>query len=455
MVSRRDEGSTMVAVVLVMFVAVVVGVSSLQMAMHANDATGIDRERVQAVQAAEAGVNHAINRLQANPACDTSVSSPQELNAGSDTLSAYQVRIDAEAGTACDTLARVIRAWGYAPATSTDTLRHLEVQVELIPQDGFRFTLFASGPNGIVTVKNTGTVHGDVYAENLDQTQNNINADSVITPGSIETDDNAIYTGVLWAGGNVILRQNGQVGGSILAAGTSAAGNVTLENGVVISKDVKARGTVSLPTTYTIHGGVTQNDPNVPPPPELSKPTFTWDPNNYSPAPNIYASAADLTAALEANRNALAGTFYVNAPSSTVFLPSHATITGPLTIVTTGKLDVGRTMSASGGPLPWQVVLVAEQTGNAAINVDQPATFSAGLEVLMFTKGEVNLKNQVTMTGAIYADSIQIKNGGEINEAPTLATSPPAGFDFTLSSANRFEVKPTLWREVAPGLPPP
>jgi hypothetical protein len=33
-------------------------------------------------------------------------------------------------------------------------------------------------------------------------------------------------------------------------------------------------------------------------------------------------------------------------------------------------------------------------------------------------------------------------------------TNPPAGFDFTNSSASNYLVVPTLWREVKPGTPP-
>jgi hypothetical protein len=59
------------------------------------------------------------------------------------------------------------------------------------------------------------------------------------------------------------------------------------------------------------------------------------------------------------------------------------------------------------------------------------------------------------MTGAIYADSITLKNSATVSQSQSLADNPPAGFDFTLSSAAQFIVKPVLWREVAPGNPPP
>lgn len=446
---RPERGSTLIAVVLVLFVAIVVGTTTLQVARHANDATTVDRERVQAVQAAEAGVNQALDRLELNGACDPGASASQELRDGSEVVSTYRVRIDPEAGTSCDTLKRVIEAWGYASTGGARAMRHLEVQVQLLPQEGFQFTLFASGSKGIVAVKNTGTIDGDIYAESLDQTQNNVNADKVITPGSIETKDNAVYSGVLWAGGNVTLGQNASVGGSVLAAGSTDAGNVVLENGAHVAHDVRAAGSVNLPTGYTIEGSVSEGNPNIPPPPVLEKPAFSWDGANYSPAPNVYSTAAELEVALEANKDDLQGTYYTNDPNTYVTLPKHAKVTGPLTIVTTGKVDLGRTMTAVGGP--WQVVIVAQQTGTAAIDVAQPATFDSGLDVLLYTKGDVNLKNQITMRGSVYADAIQLKNKVTIERSGSLADSPPPGFDFSQSSAARFTVVPTLWREVVPG----
>lgn len=448
----REDGSSMVAVVLVMLVLVVIGATSVQVALHSNDATTVDRQRVQAVQAAEAGIHTAINRLQVNPACDSAVSAPEDITDGADVLARYQVRVDPEASMPCTTANRVIRAWGYSPVSSERSVRQLEVSVQLVPQDGFQFTLFAAGTQGIVVVKNTGTVNGDIYAENLDQTQNNINADKVLSPGSIDTKNNAVYSGTLWAGGNVTLRQNGQVGGSIIAAGSSAAGDVTLENNVVIAKDVKAKGSINLPTTYTIGGSSSQNNPNIPPPPVLDKPTFTWNPVNYTPAPQIFSTAAAMTAALEANKNALGGTYYLNAPSSTVSMPRNATVTGPLNVITTGKVEMGRSLTASGGT--WPVAIVTLNNGTAAINVDQPFTAGAGIELLLFSNGEVDLKNQVSMAGAIYADKIAIKNSVVVGRSAVLAHSPPPGFDFSQASAAQFLVVPTLWREVSPGTLP-
>lgn len=448
---RREDGATLIAVVLVLFVMIVIGTTTLRVATHANDATTVDRERVQAVQAAEAGIHTGISRLQRNAACDSSATSPVELVDGDEVVGSYQVRIDPEDGTSCDTERRVIHAWGFGATGGERSMRHLEVQVDLIPQDGFQFTLFASGPDGLVVANNNARIDGDVYAENMSQTHNNLDAQKVISPGSIHTKDNAVYSSTLWAGGDVTVGQNAKIGASVLATGSSANGDVTLENGAEIAKDIKAAGTVNLPTNYSVGGSITENHPNLPPPPQLDKPDFTWDPNNYS-SPQTFSTASELSDALEANKDDLHGTYYTDDPGATVKMPKHATVTGPLTVVTTGKVDAGRSMKASGGP--WQVVVVAEDGGTGAIGVEKPASFDSALDVLLYTEGEVDLKNQTTMRGAIYADEIKLKNKVTVNRSESLAKDPPVGFDFTQSSARKFLVAPVIWREIVPGDPP-
>lgn len=465
---RREDGSSFVAVVLVMFIVLVLGATSVQLAQHNNDASAMNRERFQAVESAEAGVADAMRRIEAGQVtCDgnavPALASPaDELKDAGRVVGTYRTQITPEAGDpTCSSRKRIIKSWGYAPTGANRSFRHLEVQVDVVPQAGFPFTLFAEGTNGIVIVKNTGTIGGSIYAESLDQTQNNIDSESVITPGSIDTKNGAVYSGTLWAGGNVTLREGGRVGKSIIASGTTSPlpGNVVLENGVVVAQDVKAKGSISLPTTYTIGGAVSPNNPNLPAPPNLVKPTYTG-PGTCTAPTCSQGTASSITTLLQGARNNLSGTFYsTSTGSSTVVMPRDVTVTGNLTIVSEGKVDMGKTMTASGGP--YQVVIVSKCTGcNAtdlgdAIEITSPGLTSApSLDLLLWTTGTVDIKNSLSMKGAVYADKIEIKNSATVTRSDSLMLNPPVGFDFNLSSASQFAVVPTLWREVVPAPPP-
>ena len=454
----------MVAVVMLMLVVAALGVGVIQVAQHSNDATTVDRERLQSVQAAEAGVNDAIRRIEGGASCDAAVSGFSSLNDRGRLVGRFRTRIDPEGGTTCgQTPRRVIHSWGYASTgkgpsggEGTRALRHLEVTVELVPTAGFPFTLFAEGNSGTIFIKNNGTIDGDVYSEVLDQTKNNLAAHNVVSPGTIVTKNNVSYAGTLWAGGNVVIGEDGNIGGSILASGTapSSAGDITLDNGVVVGGDVIAKGNVAE-STAVVNGSISENNPNVPPPPVLTKPTFVWDPNNYSPVPTTgngrIGSSAAITSTLTSSKSNLQGAYYSN-DGGTITFPAGATVTGPLTVVSTGKLVVSGTLHVSGGP--HQVVFVAMSPSTDAISTGSSFTAPTALDILFYTAGGFDLKNNVSFKGSIYADKIDLKNSFTILKSTSLATAPPAGFTFVYGTTPEYSAVPTLWREIVPGLPP-
>jgi hypothetical protein len=450
---RDEEGSTLAAILMVLMAVMAIGVSSVQVAQHSNDVTSVDRERLQTVQAAEGGVNDAIRRIERGAGCDAAVSSFVDLQDGDQVVGRFRTRIDPEEGTTCNqTPRRVIHSWGYAPTGGTRALRHLQVSVDLIPHAGFAFTMFAEGNDGSIDIKNTGTITGDAYAELLDQSQNNLNGHNVISPGSVLTQNDAVYSGSIWSGGDVVIGENGRIGKSITATGTSPGtqGNISLDNNVEVGGDVLAKGTVTTGNGVVVNGSTVQGNQTLPQPPSLTKPAFVWDPANYSPAPTT-GTAAAITTAINTSRNNLQGTYYATG-GGTVSLPNNVRVSGPLTIVSTGKIDLGRSMSAIGGP--HQVVLVAEST--AADSIDFASTFSSApaLHVLLYTHGTVDGRNLMNFTGSIYGNAIDVKNSFFIQKSDWLRTNPPAGFTWDLTSAATFTAVPTLWRETVPGDPP-
>jgi hypothetical protein len=136
-----------------------------------------------------------------------------------------------------------------------------------------------------------------------------------------------------------------------------------------------------------------------------------------------------------------------------VALPDNVTVTGPLTIISEGKVDLGKSMSVSGGP--FQVVIVALSNSSDGIDFAKNNFIAAsGLHVLLYTLGGVDGRNNATFTGSIYANSIDQKNSFIINQSDLLITNPPVGFTWDFASSSQFAVVPTLWREVVPGPPP-
>lgn len=440
----------MAAVMMVMMAVTVMSTASVQLAQHSNDVSSVDRERTQSVSAAEAGVTAAIGRIEAGASCDVTATAFADLYDGSKVVGRYRNRIDPEAATTCgQTPRRMIHSWGYAPTGGTRALRHLEVTVELVPNTGFPFTLFAEGTNGTIYVKNDGTIDGDVYSELLDQTKNNVSADDIITPGSVLTQNNATYTGTIWAGNSVTVGQNSNIGQSIIAAGSTGDGNITLGDNARVGGDVLRKGTLTLGSGIVISGSTPPASSNLTPPPVLTKPTFNASDISY----DYVGTAAQITTFLNTNKNNLQGQYRATDDGGVLSFPDNASVTGPLTVVSKGRVVTGKTMSTSNGP--HVVLIVAESTAANAIDVSKSLTVSSGLHTLLFSLGGVDLKNSVSMTGSIYADMIDVKNTFTINSSDILMNTAPIGFHWSFGSSASYSAVPTLWREIVPGEPPP
>ncbi len=460
---RRDDGIAMVTVLMLMMALTGIALGSIQVAQHSNDVTSVDRERLQTVESAEAGVSAAMRRMEVAPSIasvctgvlDASRTDLRDNN--NELIGQYQVKISPDASVPVDPFSCVIDSWGFAPTGGDRALRHLEVQVKLVPRAGFPFTLFAEGTTGTIFVKNTGTVGGDIYAETLDQSKNNVFARDVITTGAITTKNNAVYAGSIWAAGNVTLNSNTTVGGSITASGSNGAGDVSLASGSVVDGDVLAKGAIT--NNGTINGSSSPNNPNLPAPPNLVKPTFNE--NAITPYTSDNSGNASITnAALDAAKSDLSGKYRYTG-TGTITIPDNVTVNGNLTIVSRGSIDLGQTMSLGTNCLPPNapcvvaIVALGQASGyeSDAIEVPKAFTGGSGLHILMYTLEGFDVKNAMSFTGSIYADSIDAKNTFTINGSDVLKADGPDGFTWDFSSSNSFAIVPTLWREVPHGTP--
>jgi hypothetical protein len=273
-----------------------------------------------------------------------------------------------------------------------------------------------------------------------------------VTPGSIVSKNNASYSATLWAGGDVTMGSNSNIGGSVIASGNAVGtnGTILLGNGSVVGADAIAKSTVTLGNGAVVHGTVSQNNANAPAPPILHKPIFTWNPANYTPAPTD-STAALITTSLAGSASTLHGTYHSSDAGGTVTIPS-GTVTGPLTIVSSGKVILPNSLSVSGGP--FQVVIIAQSSATDAISQVSAFNAAGNLDVLLFTVGGINQNNAMNFKGALYADQIDAKNTFTITKSVSLATTGPAGFAFDASSASVYIPYQGPWREIVPGTPP-
>lgn len=501
---RRDErGQVLVAGVAISFVVLVLIVALLGVAVHTDNATVNDRSRAQGVQSAEAAVAVVIDALTRQVCVpDIGMTTPVSMSVGGKVVGQYRVmvRLPQEAGSTSPALwnpnqtaspgctstppasgDRVITAWGYGPNASSfrKVLRKLEVNVRVAPLTGFRFVCFAGGPSpaGVLTVKNNMTVTGNCYARTVSATYNNlVDNGTLMSPGTITTKNNTTYQGNLWAGGAVTLGNNSTVTGYV----TSSASSVHLNQNATVLGNVTAGTTLTLDTNAVVHGvrcPATTGAPGCPTnaPPTLAMPALRCAATDVGCWTSLYPgmvskTSAEMTTFLALNRSSLSGSYYIT-DTGTVDFTGGGTITGPLTIVTRGKVQLSRDLTTplpsiappactpAGGPRSCIVSIVSTSGASDAIRIYAPR-FTANtstLSVLLYATGTIQVDggaNPTSFLGAVYGGDLSIdSNGMTLTQSQDLIDFAPPFVDWTVGSAPGFTVEPIAWREAVPAPP--
>lgn len=438
--ARRDDerGMTIVLSVMVCFAVFSLGAVWVGIGMHQLNSSGQEKLRETARNAAEAGLNAAMSQLTADPSWTGETG--QQLPNAEFEVSVLPMSVDpTDPG-------RYIVAKGYAPskASARRVSKRLEQQIELIPNNAFRYALFTS-PGGISGV-NKPTVTGDVYsATDLTMSNNATVTGSVTSMGSVTTSNSTSIAGDVRAVGNVTLNNST----STVMGNVYSGGNVSLTGRVKGS--VQAAG--SITNNGTIAGSAAAYSPPEPPS-ARTLPTFTWDPDAY-PAGTVqpdYATPAAFHTYWVANKNNFSGVHRIHCPAigtcptldfgNTPGSPGTWRLTGDTTIVADGPILISRDVTAT---VPVTLTIISLATGGNAITMTTQVTIPDNIKVVLFAPDAVvkfvNLKH---FTGTVYANSIQLDQQFQLTYAPV--TVP--GFEFDVTSSSHFQIQAGAFKEV-------
>jgi hypothetical protein len=435
MLTRRDErGIGIVSALMVVLVVFAIGALWVNLSVHQAEESTLERARESARHAAEAGVNRAMSELAAS-ASYAGGGGLQNLTDGTNVVAQYEIVSVTQPGP--DPNTRYIVARGWAPSQAkARARRRLEAQVQLVPNDGFRYALFAA-PGGITTSNNL-TVTGDVYSSTNLSLSNNAKVTGTITSrGSVTTSNNSTIGGDIRALGNVTLNN----------ASTTVTGSVYSNGNIALTGTVKgnaqATGTI---TGGTVNGTRSPNSPPTPPP-DQTLPTFTWNPANYT-SPSTWASPAAFNTYFNANKNAFSGVHRVLCPSCSsstdVLFSSKWTMSGDVTIVTDGPIELNKDISnGSGGPVTLTIISLFAT--DPAIEMSSNMTLPGDIRVLLYApNARISFKNLKHFSGAVYAKSLSSDNQFDLNWVPI---SVP-GFTWSLASSTHFQVQSVALKEV-------
>jgi hypothetical protein len=235
-----ERGIAVIVALLVSMVVVTLGVTSVTLAIHNSETSNYDRRRVQAITAAEAGVNWYFSHFQSVPAADYACSFDRDL------ATTPPTHFSAEA-TFYDGTGAVMPC----PITGTTPSRALITSVGTSTTN----PVPARTMQALVelSVLSTGAFQGvSIYSET-----------SMTWPSNVKLFGRTGDDGNLYSNGNITLKGNDVVGGDVTARGT-----VTLEQAAQVRGDVTAGAlapttAISMRSSSVILGNATASNSSI------------------------------------------------------------------------------------------------------------------------------------------------------------------------------------------------
>jgi hypothetical protein len=435
-----EDGVSLLTAMMIALTVFAIGGIWTSLATHQYSQSGRERQRDQARNAAEAGINEAMSRLSADGGYSTSALAALPGGTGEYEVNVATLTSDPNDGR------RYIVSTGYAPtkATGGRVARRIAQQVDLISTNEFRYALFTA-PGGVAGANNMA-VNGDVYsAENLILGNRGTVSGSVTSLGTVTTVNNSTIGGDIRAAGDVIINN----------ASTTVLGNVYSGGNVTITGrvrgNVQAAGSI---TGGTVDGSRAQYSPP-PPVPAQTVPTFTWNPTNpvYLATPNLpgHPPAVDLSSTefqqlWAANKNAFHGHYRIVCPPSPcgITLDDKWTMSGDVTVASDAPITMSReVLNGTAGALTLTVASLA--VASPAILMSNNISPPDSIRIALFApNGSVEFQNRKTFSGAVYAKAMTLEQQFTLTFVPVAVT----GFTWDLASSTHFVIQSRVFREV-------
>lgn len=446
---RDERGLAIITAVLVSVVVLSLSITVIALSEHNANQSSFDRKRVQAIDAAEAGINAYFAELLEGTGLETCDPDMHDGTLPTTPAAEYDLTITLYStwppvsGTelpcppTADPLGAVVTSKGTAVISGSPVAvsRTMQTQVRMAPiYGGFNKAVFS---DIVLNLENRFTINGydandgDTYTNGNFVVQNNVLiSGSTYAQGHADVSQGVVKAD-MWANNYVRLSNAVEVFGSA----TSSTSYVNLSGNSHIYGDGKGGTTV---TGGTIDGTVTQNSPQGPPP-QVALPQLT-----YNPA----AWAADGYTEVNFPICALAKTF-INAmpvgdyvvritPACALSWGNNSTINvrGNLAIITDGSISTVNQTNWNSVGGEWTVFFVRPYqaglncaSGAYDVTVSNNTGFNNGLKTFVYTPCTVNFGNNNAegVNGQIIGGTVNITNQMTLNYVPILVP----GFNLT------------------------
>lgn len=423
---RGEQGMAMITAIMVIMVTAALAIVVVDTGQHSQTTARRGRNWDDALQTADGGVQRAIAYLQStNGGVPPTLTGTTDSGAYTTTVTylgrnRYQISSSGTTGGSIKGL------------TATRSIR-----VVMGPPKAFRYALFSltdvdtknnnyvTGDvwaNGSVTVYNGDTITGNVWAATgwLQMSNNSTIGGDVITGGYDPSSGQAM-----------VLNNGAHIGGKATAASSTpscaddpSGTKYVINDGGSISGTTITWGTkTGSGTTGTLFTHVCKAAPATKP-----MPTFTYNPLNYNPAPQEFASPAAFSTYLSTHHSNLSGTFYIHGGDANNPVDINgASIGGDTTIIAeSAPIDAfgGVGVSAQNNSDKVLVLVSYYQPAVGAVctnNGGNPADCAIGIKnnfqpndntatLIYAPNGPCAFKNNADFDGAVYCKNIVLKN---------------------------------------------
>jgi len=439
-----ERGMALVVALMVAFVVLMLSTIVVAQSIHSLDSSGLDRRRLTAVNAAEAGTAAWWEDLQTTPLATLECSTKtQTLKSGPSEASftADATFYAADGTTQMDCLTFSNENYPeYVKVSSTGTSeggvpREMETFARLTPvYAGTGSAIMSNNPASFLNnfdVYGLNGNDGNVYVLTGNLTIGNsteIRGNVYVPNGSATLSNSAHIYGGLWTLDAISMSSSARVDGDLRTNSGPANGL----NSASVGGDAYSGSTIGAGLAV---GGTRYPNYALPPVPTQTYPTFTYDPADWDDY--TITSFTDCTSA----RNFLTGGSWNSgnrvvriAASCALTFSTNTTIDlpGDLAIITDGTIAMGNktTWKGASGSVKKLMFLkpVGTACGGTAFSEQNNTDYiNANVVVYVPSTCTVRMENQNLMKGQVYGGNVAIENNFTMTYTPVLV--PGLGTD--------------------------
>ena len=437
---KDERGVAMVTAIAASFVILLLSVTAYQLAVHNTEQSAVDRRRVQAIAASEAGVHYYLSQFQSGAPetfpCSVAQTMPEQPNVSFDASATYYDAAGAvmtcpiAAGQLPDGV--LIHSTGMSGTPGQD--RTMEAYVRLVETAGgalFDGAMFSEGTIDFDSNVQMyqGSTPADVYTNgNVTITSNSVVNGSVTAQGSVTLDSNAEVKQDIVAKQFVYLKSTSIVRGDV----TSATQYITLDSNAHVYGNARAGTSITALSSATIDGTRTPNSPSTPPTAQ-GFPAFTYVPADWQSAGYTVTSFASCTLAKTFIGAILTGNHVVRITSDCELKwDSNQTVNvrGNLAIIHNGgvTLDSNARFTNVGDPHNLFFFLGLGGTSTCKFQMLSNSAIGSDLSMLIHTPCEAFMgSNSFVVTGQVIAGLVNFGSNGSIYGASVSVPGVPSG----------------------------